>query len=78
VHERATREAVIRARNAYDASREINDKAKADTQVAGALGQRFAVAERYPYLEANQEFLAGQQHISVLESTIADRGEFKT
>ena len=76
VHERETLEAVIRARNAYGASRDINDKAKAENQVTGALGQLFAVAEQYPDLKANQEFLAVQQRISVLESTIADRREF--
>ncbi|TKB67954.1 MAG: LemA family protein [Nitrospira sp.] len=76
VHERETLEAVIRARNAYGASRDIDDKAKAENQVAGALGQLFAVAEQYPDLKANQEFLAVQQRISVLESTIADRREF--
>jgi LemA protein len=36
----------------------------------------FAVAEQYPDLKANQEFLAIQQRISALESTIADRREF--
>jgi LemA protein len=34
------------------------------------------VAEQYPDLKANQEFLALQQRISALESTIADRREF--
>lgn len=76
VHERETLEAVIRARNAYGASRTINEKTNAENQVAGALGQLFAVAEQYPDLKANQEFLAVQQRISVLENTIADRREF--
>jgi LemA protein len=76
VHERETLEAVIRARNAYGTSRDIDGKAKAENQVVGALGQLFAVAEQYPDLKANQEFLAVQQRISVLESTVADRREF--
>ena len=76
VHERETLEAVIRARNTYGASRDITEKAAAENQIAGALGQLFAVAEQYPDLKANQEFLAVQQRISVLESTIADRREF--
>lgn len=75
-HERDTLEAVIRARNAYGTGRNINEKAQAENQMAGALGHLFAVAEQYPDLKSNQQFLAIQQRISVLESTIADRREF--
>jgi LemA protein len=76
VHERETLEAVIKARNAYGVGRTINEKAQAENQIAGALGHLFAVAEQYPDLKANQQFLAIQQRISVLESTVADRREF--
>ena len=75
-HERETLEAVITARNAYGSGRNINEKAQAENQIAGALGHLFAVAEQYPDLKANQQFLAIQQRISALESTIADRREF--
>ena len=75
-HERETLEAVITARNAYGACRNINEKAQAENQIAGALGHLFAVAEQYPDLKANQQFLAIQQRVSALESTIADRREF--
>jgi LemA protein len=75
-HERETLEAVTRARHAYSTGMSINDKAQAENQIVGALGKLFAVAEQYPDLKANQEFLAIQQRISALESTIADRREF--
>jgi LemA protein len=75
-HERETLESVTRARNAYGAGLNIDDKAQAENQIVGALGKLFAVAEQYPDLKANQEFLAIQQRISALESTIADRREF--
>ena len=75
-HERETLESVTKARNAYSAGLNINDKAQAENQIVGALGKLFAVAEQYPDLKANQEFLAVQQRISALESTIADRREF--
>ncbi len=75
-HERETLESVTRARNAYSAGLNIDDKAQAENQIVGALGKLFAVAEQYPDLKANQEFLAIQQRISALESTIADRREF--
>ena len=76
VHERETLEAVIKARNAYGTGRTVNEKAQAENQIAGALGHLFAVAEQYPDLKANQQFMAIQQRISALESTIADRREF--
>jgi LemA protein len=76
IHERETLESVTRARNAYSTGLNINDKAQAENQMVGALGKLFAVAEQYPDLKANQEFLAIQQRISALESIIADRREF--
>lgn len=75
-HERETLEAVIKARNAYGTGRNINEKARAENQIASALGHLFAIAEQYPDLKANQQFLAIQQRISALENTIADRREF--
>ena len=75
-HERETLESVTKARTAYAAGLNIDDKAQAENQIVGALGKLFAVAEQYPDLKANQEFLAIQQRISALESTIADRREF--
>lgn len=75
-HERETLEGVTAARSAYTRSISVDDKAKAENQLTRALGQLFAVAEQYPDLKANQEFLNLQQRISALESTIADRREF--
>ncbi|HET7057599.1 MAG TPA: LemA family protein [Nitrospiraceae bacterium] len=75
-HERETLEAVTKARAAYGASMTVDAKARAENQLTNALGSLFAVAEQYPDLKANEEFLHVQQRISVLESTIADRREF--
>jgi LemA protein len=76
IHERETLESVTKARTAYSTGLNIDDKAQAENQIIGALGKLFAVAEQYPDLKANQEFLAVQHRISALESTIADRREF--
>jgi LemA protein len=76
LHERETLESLTKARTAYSTGLNIDDKAQAENQIVGALGKLFAVAEQYPDLKANQEFLALQQRISALESTIADRREF--
>jgi LemA protein len=75
-HERETLEAVTKARSAYAQSTSVDQKANAENQLTSALGKLFAVAEQYPDLKANQEFLNTQQRVSALESTIADRREF--
>jgi len=75
-HERETLESVTNARSVYGRSTSIDEKAKAENQLARALGRLFAVAEQYPDLKANQEFLNVQQRISALENAIADRREF--
>jgi LemA protein len=75
-HERETLEAVTRARSASMSAATISDKAQADLLVTGTLRGLFAVAENYPQLKANQNFLQLQQSISDLEERIADRREF--
>ena len=75
-HERETMERVTSARSVYGRSTSVDEKAKAENQLTRALGRLFAVAEQYPDLVANQEFLNLQQRISGLENTIADRREF--
>ncbi|MFM7030784.1 MAG: LemA family protein [Micrococcales bacterium] len=46
------------------------DAAKADGQFAGAMKSLFAVAEAYPQLQANQNFLALQSELSDTEDKI--------
>jgi LemA protein len=75
-HERQTLEAVALARTASIGAASIPQKAQADLRLTGALHTLFAVAERYPGLKANQNFLALQKRISELEERIADRREF--
>src|SRR4051794_18412611 len=75
-HERQTLEAVALARTASIGAASIPQKAQANLRLTGALHTLFAVAERYPDLKANQNFLALQKRISELEERIADRREF--
>src|SRR5258705_2882450 len=75
-HERQTLEAVALARTASIGAASIPQNAQADVRLTGALHTLFAVAERYPDLKANQNFLALQKRISELEERIADRREF--
>src|SRR5262249_32485419 len=75
-HERQTLEAVTRARTMSLNAATIGEKAEADLLTSGALRGLFAVAENYPQLKANDNFLRLQNRISELEEKIADRREF--
>jgi LemA protein len=75
-HEQQTLLAVTQARAASMNAASIGQKAQADLQMTGALRGLFAVAENYPQLKANENFLKLQNRISQLEDHIADRREF--
>ena len=67
---------VTAARTAFMSAESVPDKARADGMMAGALKSLFAVAENYPDLKANTNFIQFQGRISDLENQIADRREF--
>jgi len=75
-HEQRTLLAVTEARTAAVNAASVGQKAVADLQVASALKALFAVAENYPQLKANENFLKLQNRITELEERIADRREF--
>jgi LemA protein len=75
-HEQQTLLAVTQARAASMSAATVGQKAQADLLVSGTLRGLFAVAENYPDLKANQNFLKLQNRISELEERIADRREF--
>jgi len=75
-HEQQTLLAVTQARAASMNAASISQKAVADLQLVSALRGLFAVAENYPQLKANENFLKLQNRISELEERIADRREF--
>jgi LemA protein len=78
-HEQDTLEKVIQARLRVSDARESQNIASlgmAETALRSGLGQLFALAESYPDLKANEQFLHLQSRISGLENAIADRREF--
>ncbi len=75
-HERAVFDKLSEARGALVRARNLTERAQAESQLTAALGQFFAVAEAYPTLKADQNFLQLQSRISELENQIADRREF--
>ena len=78
-HERGTLEAVTNARaNAINASSSgtVADQAQAENVLSGALKSLFAVAEAYPDLKANQNFLQLQEELTSTEDRIAYARQF--
>jgi LemA protein len=75
-HEREVFEHVTEARtNAMGASG-IEDQANAENAVTAGLGRLIAVAESYPELKANQNYLALQEELTGTESKIAYSRQF--
>ena len=72
-HERGTLEAVTKARQqAVDlSSASAEDRAKVENALSQTLRSLFAVAEAYPDLKANQNFLALQEELTATENKIS-------
>jgi len=78
-HERQTLEAVTAARtNAISAQQggDLAQQASAENALTGALKSLFAVAEAYPDLKANQNFLQLQEELTATEDRIAYSRQF--
>jgi len=75
-HERGTLEAVTEARAAVVKGGSVAEQAQANNVLADALKSVFAVAEAYPDLKANQNFLMLQEELSGIENKIAYARQF--
>lgn len=69
-HESSTFESITKARTAAMDASNIADKGKAENMLTGALKSVFALAEAYPDLKANQNFLSLQAELSDTENKI--------
>jgi LemA protein len=77
-HEKGTLEGVVEARNAAIQAKSAGpeQQAQAENMLTGALRQLFALAEAYPDLKANQNFLALQEELTSTEDKIAYARQF--
>lgn len=69
-HEKETLQSVIEARNRAVNSGTVKDAEAAENSLTGALGRLFALAENYPDLKANTNFLQFQNELSAIEGDI--------
>ena len=74
-HESETLEKVIQARNA-GARTTTAEKIEDEQQITGALRQIFALAESYPDLKANSNFVDLQQQLKAIEEDIANSRKY--
>ena len=70
-HEREVFENVTAARSRAMGATTVGEKSQAENSLGAALGRLFAVAESYPELKANTNFLALQEELSSTENRIA-------
>lgn len=75
-HERGTLEAVTAARAAAASAGTVGEKVHAENMLTGALRQLFAVAEAYPDLKANQNFMQLQAELGDVENKLASSRRF--
>lgn len=71
-HEQDTLMAIVNARNSAIAAPDRKARAKAESEVSGALRQLFALAENYPDLKANTNFLELQSQLQTMETEISN------
>ncbi len=75
-HEKETLNAVIEARNKATSATTNEEEMKASGEVTQALGRLFALAESYPDLKANQNFMDLQANLKEIEEKIRFARQF--
>ena len=75
-HESETFQKVTEARAQAINAGSVKDQGQAENMLSGALKSLFAVAENYPELKANQNFMMLQEELAGTESKIAYSRQF--
>lgn len=75
-HEKETLDAVIQARNTAANASTPGEMGAAEGMLGQAIGRLFALAEAYPDLKANQNFMDLQDELAVIEDKIAAARRF--
>lgn len=75
-HESGTFEKVIQARNMAMSATTVKEQGDAENVLTGTLKSLFALAESYPDLKANQNFMMLQEELSGTEGKIAYSRQF--
>lgn len=75
-HESETFDNVVKARNSYLSADTSDSKMKSNSEIGQAIGKLFALAESYPDLKANTNFVDLQNQLKDIEDKIAYARQF--
>ncbi len=75
-HEKTTLDDVIKARNSFNTASTKEEEIKASGELTGMLNRLFALAEAYPDLKANQNFMSLQNDLRDTEDKISTMRQF--
>lgn len=75
-HEKETLEKVMAARNGVQSAATVEEKMAQENVLTGTLKSLFAVAEAYPDLKANTNFLDLQNQLNLVEEDIANSRKY--
>ena len=75
-HEKDVLEKVTQARSMVQSAQSLEQRQQAENVLTDTLRSLFAVAEAYPQLQANQNFIELQRELSDLEAKIAFARQF--
>ena len=75
-HEKETLEKVMAARNGIQSAATVEEKMAQENVLTGTLKSLFAVAEAYPDLKANTNFLDLQNQLNLVEEDIANSRKY--
>ena len=75
-HEKSTLEEITQARNSLASAKTPEEEMKKNNELTNAIFKLFALAENYPDLKANQNFLSLQNDIKEAEDKISIARQF--
>lgn len=75
-HEKETLENVIKARNALNSAKNVDEEMTANNEITSALTKLFALSEAYPDLKANDNFMSLQKDLKEIEDKISYARQF--
>ena len=75
-HEKETLAKIVEARGAATSAGSVAARAQAESQLTAGLKGLFAIAENYPELKANQNFLDLQRQLEKVEEDIANSRKY--
>ncbi|NLT15243.1 MAG: LemA family protein [Clostridiales bacterium] len=75
-HESATLDNIVKARTMAMGAQSLEERAKGENMLTGTLKSLFALAESYPELKANENFLELQGQLNAIENDIMNARKY--